>query len=463
MHRYDVVILGAGSAGTLLATLLVEQGRSVALVERRLVGGDCPYLACMPSKSLLRSAAVRRLLSRAGELGASAAPQVPDDGAAAYAAAVARRDEVADHRDDAAYAEEMTKAGVHLLRGHGEITGRGTLAVHGSDDGELGWGDLVVATGSRPVRPPIEGLDAVPSWTSDEALSSPERPRSLAVLGGGAVGCELAQVYAAFGSAVTLIEPEGQLLAGQEPEVSAAVLDVLEADGIDVRLGLRAERAEVGAGGRGARLSLGGGVSVEADRVLLATGREPAVRGLGLERLGIDVDGSGLEVDDHGRVSGVQHVWAAGDVTGVAPYTHAANYQARVIAENLLGGDRRADYRAIPHAVYTIPPAAGVGRTRAQAEEAGIEAVSASMPMKETARASTEGEDAGALVLVADRRRRVLIGASGFGGHIDEMIGEATLAIRAEIPLEVLVDVVHAFPTFGEAYEPVLRDLLSQI
>jgi dihydrolipoamide dehydrogenase len=453
MDIFDVVVLGAGSAGESIATTLAEHGRSVALVESLRVGGECPYVACMPSKAMLRSAEARDQARRLGELGgASSAPPL-DSEDEAFRAAVARRDEVAEHREDDGAAGELERAGVVLVRGRGRVTAPGVVTVDGR---ELGWTDLVVATGSSPVVPPVEGLDGVPTWTSDEALSAQERPGSLFVLGGGAVGCELSQVHARFGTRVVLVDESEQLLGREEPSIAALLADVLRADGVDVRLGVGLERAE--AAGPGARLVLTDGTTVEAERVLVATGRTPTTDGLGLDVLGIEPGDRGeLVVDDRCRVGGQEHVWAAGDVTQKGPYTHTASYQARVVAANLVGEHRTADYRAIPRAVYTEPAVASVGMDAATAAEQGLEAQTAVMDVGQTARAATEGAGGGRLVLTAVDG--VLVGAAAIGPRADEWLAEATLAIRARVPLEVLADVVHAFPTFGEAYEPPVREL----
>jgi dihydrolipoamide dehydrogenase len=446
MDAYDVVILGAGSAGESIAHAVAAAGRTVALVEALRVGGECPYVACMPSKSLLRSAAARAL--PLAELGAAPSPVDLGDGSEAFAAAVARRDRIAEERDDRGAAKRAADAGITLLRGHGCITDAGVVEVDGQ---RLGWSDLVLATGSRPVRPQIEGLGGVPSWTSDEALSSPDLPGSLLVIGGGAIGCELSQVYRRFGAAVTVVHNGSQLLDGEEPSIAAALADALRHDGIELFLDDEVMRF----GPEGATLK--SGAVLPTERVLVATGREPAVQGLGLEVLGINE----VKVDERCRVLGQQHVWAAGDVTGEAPYTHAANYQARVLVANLLGGDAVADYRAMPRAVYTDPAVASVGLHEAKARDEGIDAVSAVMDVGQTARATTEGAG-GRLVLTADRERGVLIGAAAIGPGADEWIGEAVLAIRAGVPLSVLTDVVHPFPTFGEAFEPPLRELAAR-
>lgn len=449
MKSYDVVVLGAGSAGEVVADGLAEAGLGVALVEAGRVGGACPYVACMPSKALLRSATARARAGRADRVAGTAGPVDVGAVSAAWRAAVRRRDDVAEHRDDGPAAAALARHGVTLVRGRGRVTAPGVVSVDGH---ELGWRDLVLATGSVPVRPGITGLDGVPTWTSDEALSSPDRPASLVVLGGGAVGCELAQAYARFGVRVTLVEAGPQLLSGEPPEVARRLADALRRDGVDVRTGVEAVAARTS--GDGAALTFSDGAEVTGARVLLAVGRRPSTEGLGLDVLGVEPAAAGeVPVDASCRVLGHEHVWAAGDVTGVAPFTHTANHQAGVVRDNLLGGDRRVVADAIPRAVYTDPPVASVGRL------SGGGIATATADLAAVARTSADGSGGGLLVLAADRSRGVLVGASAVGPQADEWLAEATLAVRAEVPLPVLREVVHPFPTYSEAYELALRDL----
>ena len=460
MESFDVVVLGAGSAGESIAHGMAEAGRSVALVESLRVGGECPYVACMPSKAMLRSAQAREEAGRLVDLGATASSVPLDEPTGAYGAAAARRDEISEHRDDSAAAARAREAGVTLVRGSGRIARPGVVTV---GDRELGWTDLVLATGSTARRPDVQGIDDVPTWTSDEALSVTGRPASLLVLGGGAVGCELAQVHARFGTTVTLVQSGPQLAGKEEPSIAALLAEALRRDGIDVRLDATVERFTA-TGDGGAVAHLADGSAVTTAQVLTATGRTPTTQGLGLEVLGIETDDrGGVRVDPSCRVQGQQHVWAAGDVTGTAPYTHTANYQARIVVANLTGESRTADYRAIPRAIYTEPTVASVGLTPDQARAEGIDAITAAMDLADVARTLTEGSAGGRLVLTADRARAVLIGAAAIGPRADEWLGEAAVAIRGEVPLAVLADVVHAFPTFGEAFEPPLRDLVAQL
>lgn len=454
MRTFDVVVLGAGSAGENLASALAGAGRSVALVASGLVGGECPYLACMPSKSLLRSAEVRRLVATAADYGAISRPVEVDEAEAAYGAAVARRDEIAHHGDDRHAFESLTSQGVVVERGSGRIVGPGLAEVDGR---QLGWTDLVVATGSRPIIPPVDGLDDVASWTSDEALTSPERPASLVVMGAGPVGCELSQIFGRFEVDVTLVEASDRVAPSEDPEVSRHLATALADSGVALRLGTRVVAAD--RNGAGARLQLDDGATVATERVLVATGRRPNVEGIGLEALGIEAGKDGLEIDERCRVNGQDHVWAAGDVTGVAPYTHTANYQARVIEANLLGAGATADYRALPRAIYTDPPVAAVGRV--EADDSDV--VRIDYDLGRTARAASDGSAGGCLVLFASRRRAVLLAASAVGPHADDWIGQATVAVHAGVPLRTLVDVVQPFPTYGEAYLPALQALLAEL
>lgn len=468
MPEFDVVVLGGGTAGGLVAAGVARAGRSAALVEAGLVGGESPYLACMPSKSLLQSA-------RRGET---------------WEHAVARRDEVAGHLDDKIAAARLTEAGVTLIRGTGRITKPGTVevapiavpggaaraagsAAAGKEARTLGYTDLVLATGSEPVAPPVEGLTDIPAWTSAEALTCPDLPRRLVVLGAGPVGCELAQIYAAFGSQVTLVEAEPHVLPGEAPFTGEILGDALRRTGADLRLGSPVVKAETM--DSGLALILADGTRIEADRVLLATGRRPRLTGLGLDALAVQASGSeALPVDETCRVVTGQapgrgakknagRVWAVGDVTGIAPYTHTARYQARIVAANILGGHRCADYRAIPRAVYTTPSVYTVGISPAHAATVGIDLLTVSFELAETARATVEDDDRGRVELYADAGRGdVLVGAAAVGPYAEEWMGEVTLAIRAGIALSVLADVVHAFPTYGEAVDAALRDLASR-
>jgi pyruvate/2-oxoglutarate dehydrogenase complex dihydrolipoamide dehydrogenase (E3) component len=421
--RYDVLVLGGGSAGEAVARGLAARGRSVAVVEPGLVGGECPYLACMPSKALLQAAAQRR----------------------SWVDAVRFRDEVADNRDDSEAAASLEKAGVTLVRARGALAGPGRLEV----DGRYLHGDhVVVSTGAHADPPPVDGLAATGFWTSEDALSSDEMPDSLVILGGGPVGCELAQAYARLGATVTLVEPAEHLLPAEPAVIGETVADALARDGVDVRGGNKPSK--VGRDGTGVIVHIEDDEPVRATRILVATGKTPRTAGLGLETIGVrpDPDSGGLPIDDKCQVA--ERVWAAGDVTAVAPFTHTANYQAKVVVANICGESRTADYRAIPRVVYTDPAVFCVGRTDQELR-------TASYRLEETARGVVAERRDGSVTLFADGAR--LVGAACVGPEADQWGAELTVAIRGEVDLAVLGDVVHAFPTFGEALEPVYAEL----
>ncbi len=429
MGVFDVVVLGGGTAGVHVATEAARGGKSVALIEAGLIGGESPYLACVPTNSLLLSA------SR-GE---------------AWEDAVARRDEVTGRLDDSGAARRLAEAGVTVIRGTGRITGPGSVSVGASVGAEesLTCSDLVIATGCEPVAPPIEGLSDIPAWTTAEGLCSPDLPRRLIVLGGGPAGCELAQIYAAFGSQVTLIEAEPGLLPGEAAFAGEILTAALRRAGVEIVLGSRATKAERTPDGL--TLALEDGTRIDADRLLLATGRRPRLGGLGLDLLGIAVaPGQALPTTVSCQVIGTSGVWAAGDCTGVT-HTHASRYQAGVVAANILGQSREADYTAIPRCVFTTPSVYAVG------EPAGPGFVTVRVSLSEVARGRLRPDDLGCLELYATGG--VLAGAVAVGPDAATWMAEVTLAIRAKIPVTLLADAVHAFPTYGEALQAAFREL----
>ena len=453
-RQFDVVVLGGGSAGEALAVRLAKAGRSVAVVEGHLVGGECPFRACMPSKAMVRSASVRQQLREVQDLGAmrdSLDPHLPDAG---FARAAERRDEVTGGLDDSGHVGRLRDAGVELLRGWGRILGPGRVGVSAEDDPtgvELSCGDLVLSGGSKPAVPPIRGLAEVPYLTSDQAWTMSQRPMSMVVVGGGAVGCELAQTFTRFDVDVTLVETAPQLLPAEPASVAGFLARLLREEGLDVRL--ETQVAEVAEVDEGIRVTLDDGATLTVEQLVVATGRRPWTDGIGLESLGVEPaeDGS-VRTEATCRVEGTSNVWAAGDITGVAPFTHTATYQADVVGDNLLGRERRADYRAVPRVIFTNPAVAGVGLTEEQARAQGLQVRATAVDLADTARHATDGGVGGQLLLVADVASGVLVGASIVAPHAGELIGEASLAIRAEVPLQVLTDLIHPFPTFAEAY-----------
>src|SRR5689334_20749085 len=377
MAAFDVVVLGGGTAGVHVATEVAGGGKTVALVEAGLIGGESAYLACLPSNSLLLSAT-------RGE---------------PWEDAVARRTEVTGGLDDSAPAQRLRRAGVQVIRGTGRISAPGTVEVALAPDADktggpaaaaggpagrvttLTYADLVIATGCEPVAPPIEGLSDIPAWTTAQSLSSPDLPRRLIVLGGGPAGCELTQAYASFGSQVTLVEAEPRLLPGEPAFAGEILAAALRRAGAEIRLGSRATKAERTADGL--TLALEDGTRIDAARLLLASGRRPRLGGLGLDVLGLKLTpGMALPTTTRCEVAGTGglpvRVWAAGDVTGTT-HTHASHYQAGVVAANILGRDREADYSAIPRCVFTTPSVFAVG-TIPGATEGGSAAADTASP-----------------------------------------------------------------------------------
>ena len=433
--RYDAVVIGSGSGGRAVARRLADAGMAVAMVEEERVGGECPFWACMPTKTLLRPAeAVAEAVRVPGvEARVRSFPPV-----AAY------RDEVTSHLDDAAKAARYAGYGIEIVRGRARLAGPGRVEVGGE---VLTTARVVVATGSAPVIPPVDGLRESGPWTSREATALQEIPESVAVLGGGPVGVELGQMLLRYGSSVTLIESSERLLDREEPWVGELLADRLGAEGMDVRVGTRLESVR---GAEPARLALSTGEEVRAERILVATGRRPRTEELGLETVGVTPGDEGIPVDARCRVA--DGVWAIGDVTGIAPFTHVAAYQARVVADDILGRPRSADYRAVPRVVFSDPEVAGVGLTRAQAEEEGREVAAAEVDLGDMERATTYGPDVGGrFSVLADARRRVLVGAAAVGPLASEWIHAAVLAVKAEVDVDLLRDTIVQFPTFSEA------------
>lgn len=451
------MVLGGGSAGETAAARVAQGGCSVALVESRLVGGECPYWGCVPSKALLIAASRRRQAMRAHELGATASPVDVGDAGRAWAAAVQLRDKRAENRDDSNTVKHLQSQGVEIVRGEGKIAAPGRVEVVGRT---LAYGQLLISVGADAVMPPIDGLADSDAWTSDDALTSDELPESMVILGGGAIGVELAQVYSAFGCRVTIVEAVDRVLALEEPEVSAVTAEVLAETGVEVRVGVGVERVSSANGAT--TLHLADGSSVSAARLLVATGRRPRLKGYGFEHLGIDTDASALDVGLDGRVQGHRKVFAAGDVTGRFPFTHTANYAGRVVAANVLGGDVLMNLDAVPRGVFIDPPVAGVGLATEQARKEGYETLRTTIDIGDTARAWLEDER-GVLVLVADASTGVLIGASAIGPRADEWIAQVTLAIRANVPLATLADTIQPFPAVSEALFPAYEDLAKRL
>lgn len=442
-RRGRVVVLGAGSAGEHFVGALRRLDRDVeiAVVERHLAGGECSYYACLPTKTLLRPTEILA----AARIAPGAAEAVT--GEIEVERVFWWRDQVADGRDDGWHASWLADQGAELVRGDARVLRPGAVEVDGR---ELEYEHLVVATGSTPEVPPVEGLAELDYWTSRDAVWAGRVPESLVVLGGGPVGVELAQFFHRMGAQVTVVESNGHILARIDRDAGELLRERLEEEGIRVVVEAWTERAE--ATGSGCRLHLAGGAALEAERVLVATGRRPNVHGIGLEQLDVEITSRGLAVDE--RLRAGKGVWALGDAAGIALLTHVGKYQARVAAANIAGRDVVADYRAIPAAVFTDPQVASVGTTRGEGVvTARYEIAGGRLSTYERPRRP------GFLKLAADPERRVLVGAVAVAPEAGEWLGQLTLAIRAEVPLDVLLDTIQPYPTFSESIFHALREL----
>jgi pyruvate/2-oxoglutarate dehydrogenase complex dihydrolipoamide dehydrogenase (E3) component len=448
-ERFDVIVIGMGPGGEVAASRLLDGGKRVAVVERELIGGECGYWACIPSKTLLR-----------GPDAAAEAERAPgtDRPGLDWPRLRDYRDYMIRHLDDAKQITGYEQQGATVIKGAARIVGRDPWRVQAGDQ-ELTADHVVVTTGSGPLRPPIEGLDSVPVWTNREATTLSDIPQRAVMIGGSAVGVELGQFLARMGCAVTLVQRGPRLVDREEPRVGELVGDYLRNGGIDVRVGCQVTAAR--RDGADTVVDLDDGTSVRTDVVILGAGRKPRTDELGLSELGVVPHGrGGLPVDGQCRVTD-DGLWAAGDVTGVALFTHVAKYQGRIVADTILGKPRTASYTGVPRVVFADPEIAAVGLTREQAEQQGIEVAAAEIDLTQAlARPWTyQTEPVGTLGVLADRERGVLIGAWAVAPMAGEWIHQAALAIRAGVPLEILLDGVAQFPTYTEGYLNALESL----
>ncbi|HLI58386.1 MAG TPA: NAD(P)/FAD-dependent oxidoreductase [Solirubrobacteraceae bacterium] len=437
-EHFDAIVIGAGPAGEVAASRLNRGGLRTALIERELVGGECAYWACIPSKTLLRPAEVR------GEAQRTAGTSAPEQD---WARIAEYRDYMIRHLDDGAQIDGYEREGVRVYKGDGTLAGPGRVQVAGQT---LHADRVVIATGSDPRIPDIPGLAPGGYWTNREATTLTEIPDSILILGGGPVGIELGQFMRRFGTEVTLIQAAERLLPREEPRVSELIAERLRADGITLHLGANATEAGSSDGRR--TITLEDGETLTAAELLIATGRAPRVGGIGLDSIGIDPDPTGIKIDERCRAA--EGVWAIGDVTGVMPFTHVGMYQGRIACADITGQPAHADYSAIPRVVFSDPEIAAVGLTADQAAQRGTDTDTATIELADAiARPWTyERDPGGELGIIADRRTRTLIGAWAVSPLAGEWIHYAALAIKTHTPIDVLRDTVAQFPTYTEAY-----------
>jgi pyruvate/2-oxoglutarate dehydrogenase complex dihydrolipoamide dehydrogenase (E3) component len=451
-QEFDVVCLGGGVAGEAIADGLHGSGLSLAVVERELVGGECPYWGCVPSKTLLRSGETLEEAGRARTLAASRVEWDVDFPKVSKRVLWMARD-----LDDTRPAAALEATGAKLFRGEGTLVDLRTVEVGG--ERLVARKAVVIANGSTAAIPPIPGLDTVHYWTNRQAAVPRELPGRLAVLGGGAVGIELGQAFARLGSKVTVIEAGPRFLGLEEPEAGAALRPHLEADGMTLLIGDPCVAVEPH--GDGVMVSLKSGAIVEADRLLVATGRRPnleAWRASGIaqtERGWLKVDPTTLEAR--------ADVYGAGDITGLGGFTHLAYYHGQVVARRLRGEDARADHTAVPRVTFTDPEVASVGVSEAVARDHGIDVAIATADPGEAARGYIHDFHGGALKLVADRKRGVLIGATMVTPRAGEILGELLLAVKVGTPVRVLADVIHPYPAFNRVLGAALGELASKL
>jgi pyruvate/2-oxoglutarate dehydrogenase complex dihydrolipoamide dehydrogenase (E3) component len=452
----DVVVLGVGPGGEYAANKLGSAGLEVVAVDADLVGGECPFYGCTPSKLLVRGAEAVAHAREVPGLGGEVDVR-PDLGQAA-----ARIRKATNDWHDHTHVERLEKAGVRILRGRGRLDGPGRVEVtllDGSTVSVRGRRGVVLGTGTRPAELPIEGLAATPYWTNRTVFRAAEAPASLVVVGGGAIGCELAQSFARFGTQVTLLESAPRIMAAEEPETSEVITRAFRRDGVDVRTDARIER--VGYDGHRYAVALADGSVVEPEQLLVAAGRTPNLDEVGLETVGLDPEARTVETDERMRAG--DRLWAVGDITGCGPYTHVARYQAVAAVRDLLGEDGPwGEYHAVTRVTFTDPEVGGVGLTEAQAREAGLSVATGVASVAKSSRGWIHGGEPpadGVVKVVADTDRGILVGATTVAPYGGEVLGLLAAAVHARMPVETLRGMHFAYLTFHRVIQNALNQL----
>jgi pyruvate/2-oxoglutarate dehydrogenase complex dihydrolipoamide dehydrogenase (E3) component len=454
METFDFVIIGAGPAGEAAANEARARGASVAIIDRLWFGGSCPHIGCLPSKSLLHGAA-EHAANRA---------------AYSWQRASARRDYMvnraadAEEPDDSSHVKRLEEAGAVCYRGTARIIGRGRVEIRHDDRAhEIAGQNVMVAVGSTSKIPPLPGLATVRTWTNREATLARELPKSLVVLGGGPTGCELAQVYVRFGVPVTIVQSGDRLMPTEHPRNSEVVAQLLRRDGVDVRLGVRATAARAGAGTDGADvIDLDDGTTAEGHAILLAVGRAFPLDELGLEHYGLDTS-ERMAFPRDGRLRIAEHLWVIGDPAGPELHTHQGDYQGQVAVRMAMGLKVVPDYRALPRSTYTDPEASSVGLTLDQAKAAGIDAAEYVADFASSSKGYSVEAEIGHVTVTFDRATRQMIGAAMASPDASAAIHECVLAIRARVPVDVLADTIHAFPSTSRIFNGLFAEAAKDL
>lgn len=453
-ETFDVICIGAGPAGEALTSALAGSGLTLAVVEKALVGGECAYYGCMPSKTLLRSAEVIAEAGRARELAASRVEWTVD-----FAKVHARVAWMTRDLDDTRAARALEDQGAKVLRGEGRLTGPRMVMV--GDRRLTARRSVVIATGTAPSAPPIPGLDAVPYWTNREAVQTVELPDSLVIIGSGAAGVELSQAFARLGSKVTILEMASRIMQAEEPEAGEFLSGRLTKEGIHIHTGVKIQ--SVDRDGKGIRVSLADGTSHTAARLLVAAGRHPNIDGIDMAAAGLSKTSRGMIQVDPRTLRAADGVYAVGDINGLGGFTHLAHYHGTLVGRGLRGEAVAADHSAVPRVTFTDPEVGSVGITEQQARAGGRAVETVSQDVGHTGRGYIHGEPGGVIKLVADAEQGILVGATVVSPRAGEMLSEITLAIKLRIPIEVLSDTIHPFPTFSRVFQGMFDNLVKKV